>query len=524
MNRPLLIIICDFLLISLLSLAKFEPASTNGNQTLSNSLSPQRTNDMVAVLKTALASEQQVRETLSSQLDSAQESLENSEQALVAKDSKIALIEKDLEEVEGRAQQLQNERVLLQQQYTDTQKSVSFLQDQFLEASSEAKRLQNDLNRSEQSAVAAKTKLQMIESELNLRRSEVLAMQAKMESLEAERQDAEQQRFQLALELKQSQTTEIIVREQFDAAKDEIREARQDVAYSREQVSIAQSETSLVREEASSALLGKERADERAGQLAEGIAELVQRNEAMAEQLQAPRSMTPSAIYARFLDQRLLTRFQASRSGTFGNTITQEKNSYSIVVSNGSDLVALYHTDQTPIQLWSGSSEWEQMAGRVEREQKAYSCAKICFIDADPRVLSMPVGARQAQVLGLRPFELAEDPLAHDQVILVDPSLDGDAYGAFDIRLSANYSNYLEVSLPALERLSQSLVPSPGHLVFNPVGELVGIMVNDSHCLVIDGITESGDIPFGYQTARSMTDDTFSRQAERLAALPRVLR
>ena len=85
------------------------------------------------------------------------------------------------------------------------------------------------------------------------------------------------------------------------------------------------------------------------------------------------------------------------------------------------------------------------MAGRVEREQKAYSCPKICFIDADPRVLSMPVGARQAQVLGLRPFELAEDPLAHDQVILVDPSLDGDAYGAFDIRLSANYSNYLEV-------------------------------------------------------------------------------
>ena len=40
----------------------------------------------------------------------------------------------------------------------------------------------------------------MIESELNLRRSEVLAMQAKMESLEAERQDAEQQKFQLALE------------------------------------------------------------------------------------------------------------------------------------------------------------------------------------------------------------------------------------------------------------------------------------------------------------------------------------
>ena len=80
------------------------------------------------------------------------------------------------------------------------------------------------------------------------------------------------------------------------------------------------------------------------------------------------------------------------------------------------------------------------------------------------------------------------------------------------------------MSLPSLDRLSQSLVPSPGHLVFNPVGELVGIMVNDSHCLVMDGITESGDIPFGYQTAGSMTDDTVSQQVERLAALPRVLR
>ena len=147
MNRPLLIIICDFLLISLLSLAKFEPASTNGNQTLSNSLSPQRTNDMVAAFKTALASEQQVRETLSSQLDSAQESLENSEQALVAKDSKIALIEKDLEEVEAVLNNCKMKEFFCSNRHGHP-KSVSFLQDQFLEASSEAKRLQNDLNRS----------------------------------------------------------------------------------------------------------------------------------------------------------------------------------------------------------------------------------------------------------------------------------------------------------------------------------------------------------------------------------------
>ena len=138
-------------------------------------------------------------------------------------------------------------------------------------------------------------------------------------------------------------------------------------------------------------------------------------------------------------------------------------------------------------------SKWP---GEWSESKRPTPCPKICFIDADPRVLSMPVGARQAQVLGLRPFELAvEDPLAHDQVILVDPSLDGDAYGAFDIRLSRQLLQLLGSESSGLERLSQSLVPSPGHLVFNPVGELVGIMVNDSHCLVIDGITESGIFP-----------------------------
>ena len=147
----------------------------------------------------------------------------------------------------------------------------------------------------------------------------------------------------------------------------------------------------------------------------------------MAEQLQAPRSMTPSAIYAFFWTSDCSPASRLHGVEPFGNTITQEKNSYSIVVSNGSELVALYHTDQTQFSYGVDPLSGSKWPGEWS-EQKAYSCAKICFIDADPRVLSMPVGARQAQVLGLRPFELAEDPLAHDQVILVDPSLDGDAY------------------------------------------------------------------------------------------------
>ena len=113
----------------------------------------------------------------------------------------------------------------------------------------EAKQLQQNLSTSTVQANDSRVRLETIQSELQVRRQEAKQMQGKMDALEKERKAAEEQKFQLALELKQSQTAEVIIREYYDAAKDEISVARADVEYSREQLAGAKEEVAIVREE-----------------------------------------------------------------------------------------------------------------------------------------------------------------------------------------------------------------------------------------------------------------------------------
>lgn len=524
MNRPLLIVICDFLLISLLSLAKFEPAQqAESLPSILDEESPVGAEDMVAILKNALASERQSRDSLAAMLDDTQASLASKTTALEEKESRIAVIENNLKEVEGKAIALQAERRELQQQFTSTQQQVSFLQEQYVKASEDARKLQKDLNQSERSAVAATSRLETIEQELTLRREEVISMQAKMDSLEKERRQAEEQKFQLALELKQSQTTEIIIREQFDAAKDEIKEAREDVAYSRDQVSLARAEIDQARQETSVVREEKARIERRADQVVQGVGELSEQTARIERQLTESQTLTPSSLYEQYLNgHRLQTRFKASRSGTFGQVISREQQTHGILVQDADRLASVYHINQTPFELWSGSPDWEQISGRVQRGASAYSATQLGFLKQDPRVLVMPVGARQSSQLGIQAYALAKDPLAYSRLTLINGS--DDAYGEIEFRISASHPDYLEMDVTALDRLIKPFTPTVGDVVINPAGQLVGIMVNDRFCMVIRGLEVEGSIQFGSQPAGTGSRSLLVRKAEQLNAMPRELK
>ena len=122
MNKPLLIIICDFLLISLLSLARFDqqgPAESDESE-LTEVDEVQGAQDMMEALKMALEEERQSKDVLSRELQSMQDSLQNKETVLAEKEIRIESIENNLEKVERKASQLQRDRTMLKQQYDDS--------------------------------------------------------------------------------------------------------------------------------------------------------------------------------------------------------------------------------------------------------------------------------------------------------------------------------------------------------------------------------------------------------------------
>src|ERR1041385_1016592 len=118
MNRSILIIICDFLLVTLVAFSNFDaekappsqpraaaPKTIGGNQ------------DLVGTLKLALEDEKQTREKLTSDLRS-------QEQALAEREQKIKEFQENLRRTEEQARQLEQQRTALSQQVTASQSSL----------------------------------------------------------------------------------------------------------------------------------------------------------------------------------------------------------------------------------------------------------------------------------------------------------------------------------------------------------------------------------------------------------------
>ena len=513
MNKPLLIIICDFLLISLLSLARFDqqaPAEPDESE-LTEVDEVQGAQDMMEALKMALQEERQSRDVLTRELQSMQDSLQNKETVLAEKEIRIESIENNLENVERKASQLQRDRTMLKQQYDDTQKNVAFLQEQYVSVKNEAKQLQQNLSTSTVQANDSRARLETIQSELQVRRQEAKQMQGKMDALEKERKAAEEQKFQLALELKQSQTAEVIIREYYDAAKDEISVARADVEYSREQLAGAKEEVAVVREE-------KERVQDHADALAVGVGNLTAKSEEIREDIRSNTPLAANTIFNDFVENRITTRFFAARSGLFGQAINKESETNSVLVRDGDTIYALYHVEGTPFRIWQGESNWEQLTGVVNRSQKAYSVALMSCIEADPRILVGPVGAKQADVLGGKIYNLAENPFKFQEAVLVGAQ--NGYYGEAEFKLDPQNPNYVKMEKQAFRKLVGKFSPSRGDLVFSKTGELLGIMVNDTHCAVLKSIETTTKFKFGNNVLSEQTGGIMASQKFIMNSLP----
>src|SRR5512133_3951321 len=111
MNRSILIIICDFLLVTLVAFSSFEEKPSQQAQSLSANV-PQPTEDskeVVGTLKLALEDEKQTREKLT-------QDLQAQEKALSEREQKLKEYQENLRRSEEQARQIEQQRTALAQQ------------------------------------------------------------------------------------------------------------------------------------------------------------------------------------------------------------------------------------------------------------------------------------------------------------------------------------------------------------------------------------------------------------------------
>ena len=190
MNRSIFIVIVDFLLLSLITFARFDSdQDVNGRK--GGELAPQPPpgqKEVVNVLKVSLEEERQAREQLTLTLNQTQDRVKTQEELLLERERRIRESQQSLQRKNEEAQKLAAERAALAQEFSRAQTNLSALGDRLKLSSSEAaaareriksmeadlKLRQDDLAQATAEAKFSKERLASMEADLKKRQEEVI--------------------------------------------------------------------------------------------------------------------------------------------------------------------------------------------------------------------------------------------------------------------------------------------------------------------------------------------------------------
>jgi multidrug efflux pump subunit AcrA (membrane-fusion protein) len=472
MNRSILIVICDFLLVTLVAFSNFDtdkpqqvesrvsaaPKGIGGNQ------------DMLGTLKLALEDEKQTRERLTADL-------RTQEQALAEREQKMKEYQASLRKTEEQAKQIEQQRSALAQQFAVAQTSLQDVQGKLTAASTEN--------------LISKEKLETLQAELKRREQEAQALQSKLSDTEKAAQAALAEKMQLNAQLQVSEAEKRLTKEQ-------VAELRGTVAVEREE---------------------KAKLQAHATSLATNVATLAQKSTELTQEIRENRPLAPNAIFNQFLTNTITARFEAARSGIFGRDVNKSKSSQCILFTEGTQVYALFHVDDTPLTIWNPGTDWNRLTTVLAHGSVAFSGVRLSFLAQDPRVVVVPIGEPQARQYGVKIYKASPDPVKFQDAVIVGAN--ENYYGECKFQIDASTPpQYVKVDRNLLKGLFGKFNPSRGDLVFAKNGDLMGIMVNGEYCAVLNKVTPTRTINLGNEVTGQQTGQMLSQLYDRVFQMP----
>jgi hypothetical protein len=461
MNRSILIVICDFLLLSLLTFSTDinhmandkTQRSAHVDVTTNEVVQPGK--DMMTLMNQALADERKGREQLQQQLASARNTAGSQQEAL-------ARAEQANERLQQQSASLQQQAAGLQQQYTAAQANVE------------------DLNRQLQNN---STQAQMSRQKL------------------AETQAEEQKQSDLAAQLKQ-QLDLLMHSNQLTQTALQLSEAERQAALDR--AALMQQDVQAARAENA--------------RLAEGFKSLATNSSQLTQEIRENRALAPNTIFSEFVTNRVQTAIDAARTGFLGIDEGKNRQTQTILVTDGTNTYAIGHVDDTPLTLWDPGTDWDGLTGELTAHSADVPIRSVSFDQDDPRVVMFPITQAEAQQLGCKVYRISTDPYKFQDAVLI--GADNGYYGQCDFQIDLSTPQYVKLDRSLLRGLFGKFNPSRGDVVFSRTGQLLGIMVNSTYCLMIHDFAASATLPFSANVRDEHTGGTLARLYDNIFQLP----
>ena len=461
MNRSILIVICDFLLLSLLTF------STDFNR-LGGETSPRAalvevatnaagapSQDLVELMKQALADEQKGRAQLQQQLDTARGTAGNQRDLLAKTEQENA--------------RLQQQAAGWQQQYASARTNLEQLARQVQENSAQARQ-----SREELAAKAAEAQQQA---------GLAAALKQQLDQLTRSNQFAQTEQTRLAGQLQVSEA--------------ERRAALDRAGLMEQEVQVARAEN---------------------GRLAEGFQSLATNSSRLTQEIRENRALAPNNLFNEFVTNRVHLSLLASRTGFLGMDASKSRQTEAILATDGVNIFALCHVEDTPVALWDPGTDWKGLTGTFTGHAASAPVPAISFHRNDPRVVMFPVSLAEARQMGCKIYRLAADPYKFQDAVLIGAN-DG-YYGQCDFQIDLNLRQYVRLDRNLLKGLFGKFNPSRGDVVLSRTGDLLGIMVNGTYCLMLNNFAASATLAFGPDVRAEHTGDILAQLYDNVFQMP----
>jgi X-X-X-Leu-X-X-Gly heptad repeat protein len=466
MNKTLLLILCDFLLLTLLALTRWEtaeppkPTRQAPVPEMAANAPMTKEGELLEEMRAALADEKQTRDELA--------------QKLATTDSALAAREQSLTQAQAERAKLAQERNAVAATLTETQRAAAELSQKMAAASQEA--------------TMTREQLAQIQRELAEKQAQAERQARELGTLQKQQADAQRQI--------QGLTMAVVVAEQ---EKKNLRETADTL---KSQVEIERTERVKVQEANT--------------QLAQGVGQLAEKSGELTKEIRENRPVNANVLFNDYLGNRVTANFNATRKVFLGSP-TRTKEASTVLVTDGKQVYALLHISDTVFSLGENGVDWESLTVELSRSGRTPANA-VNFLARDPRLVALPLEPAQVTALGAKVYPLAADPFKFPEAVLIDGG--GRGYGEVGFKLDPADPGFVRVDNRLFKRMFGDFAPKRGDLVFAKTGELLGMMVNNDYCAVLKDFTPLKTIRPGADIRGQSTGAVFDELIARMRGLP----
>lgn len=556
MNRSILIVICDFLLVSLLAFSSVdinkvaqEGTTRQLNLTLSTN-QPDSRQDLAAVMRLALNDEQKYRDRLLGQLiqtrttleqtrtnlTQTSETLEQRQAALKEREEQVRTFQKDLQAREQQAVRLQQERALLQEQFAAAQTNIQNLQQQLRTTTTEAliskeklAATEVEVRRQQAQASALEQRLTQVAQSNQVVLSEKQQLATQLQVAEAEKRASVQQLAQMQQDLQVARDEKNQLTQHADKLADGVKVLASKSGELAEGVKVLAANSTALSDRVTtlatnSAVLneGIRTLTTNSGFLSEGLKTLTTNAGLLTKEIRENRALTPNTIFNEFSTNRVHARFYASRTGMLGIELNRRRETEMVLASDGTNTFALCHVEDTPLTFENFAPEWERITGTLSRDTTQLTISGVSFALLDPRVVLIPLAPNQVRDLGCRPYRICPDPFKFQEAVIVG-AREG-YYGECKFQIDLNTPQYVKMDRNLLKGLFGKFNPSRGDLVFSKTGDLLGVMANGTYCVLLHHFKTVALLQFGQDLRPQHPESVLSQLYWVINWLPEKLR